>query len=177
MAQPSNQVLVFMNIVLPTVYLIISAIGIVGNVLVILVLRKVAQKSITDTLVQNLAVADLMFTLFLPFWAVEKYEEGIWRFGSFMCQFISFIFLLNLYASVYFLTALSVDRYYSVCYPIHSRKVRTATYSTLLTLGTWSIAGVLSVPAFKLRTLCHLGANEFQSTGIRATYVRYSFLI
>ena len=65
-----------MNVVLPSVYLIISAIGIVGNVFVILVLRKVTQKSITDVLVQNLAVSDLMFTLFLPFWAVEKYEQG-----------------------------------------------------------------------------------------------------
>ena len=39
----------------------------------------------------------------------------------------SFIFLLTLYASVYFLTALSVDRYFSVCYPIISRKIRNDT--------------------------------------------------
>ena len=148
-----------MNVVLPTVYLVISAIGIVGNSLVILVLRKITLKSITDILVQNLAAADLMFAMFLPFWAVEKYEQGIllqinpwwalndwkvdenlgmWRFGSFMCQFISFIFLLNLYASVYFLTALSVDRYYSVCFPIHSRKVRNGTVGLLIgSISIW----------------------------------------
>ena len=34
---------------------------------------------------------------------------------------------MNLYASVYFLTALSVDRYFSVCYPIISRKIRSDT--------------------------------------------------
>ena len=91
-----------MNSVVPIIYLIISSLGVVGNIFVILVLRKVTCKSITDFLVQNLAIADLIFTGVLPFWAIEKFENGIWRFGSFLCQFIRLaqfyhIFCINVF--------------------------------------------------------------------------------
>ena len=49
----------FMNVVLPSVYLVISSVGVVGNVLVILVLANLRAKSVTDILVLNLAIADL----------------------------------------------------------------------------------------------------------------------
>lgn len=84
----TKDLFITMNSVVPIIYLLISSLGVVGNIFVILVLRKVTCKSITDFLVQNLAIADLIFTGVLPFWAIEKFENGIWRFGSFLCQFI-----------------------------------------------------------------------------------------
>jgi len=108
--------------------------------MVILVLGNLKAMSITDILVLNLAVADLLFTGGLPFWAIERFLGGVWKFGPFMCKFVSFTFLLNLFASVYFLTALSIDRYICICHPIRSKRIRSKKYAAVLAVITWLVS-------------------------------------
>ncbi|KAG6934845.1 relaxin-3 receptor 1-like [Chelydra serpentina] len=64
--------------------------------------------------VLNLAVTDFQFVLTLPFWAVDTALDFSWPFGKVMCKLIASVSAMNMYASVFFLTAMSVARYCSV---------------------------------------------------------------
>ena len=48
-----------LNIIFTICYLVISSIGVTGNLFVIVVLRNVQQKNITNLFLFNLAIADL----------------------------------------------------------------------------------------------------------------------
>uniref|UniRef100_A0A671XNY2 C-X-C motif chemokine receptor 4 n=1 Tax=Sparus aurata TaxID=8175 RepID=A0A671XNY2_SPAAU len=71
----------FNKIFLPTVYGIIFVLGIIGNGLVIAVMgyqKKV--KTMTDKYRLHLSVADLLFVLTLPFWAVDAASSCLDRY-------------------------------------------------------------------------------------------------
>ena len=80
---PESNISTLKTIVLPTVYLIISVIGVFGNGLVIwLMIKKdrsgIAsyQRSVTNLYILNLAVADMIFVGNLPFWAAVDASGG-----------------------------------------------------------------------------------------------------
>uniref|UniRef100_A0A3Q3FPN6 G-protein coupled receptors family 1 profile domain-containing protein n=1 Tax=Labrus bergylta TaxID=56723 RepID=A0A3Q3FPN6_9LABR len=63
--------------------LILSLIANVLLVCVVVIYEKV--KNVTNVFILNLACADLLFTITLPFWAV--YHMHHWVFGDFACKF------------------------------------------------------------------------------------------
>uniref|UniRef100_A0A3P9HBA8 G-protein coupled receptors family 1 profile domain-containing protein n=1 Tax=Oryzias latipes TaxID=8090 RepID=A0A3P9HBA8_ORYLA len=68
-----------------TVYAVIFIISILSNaLLIVVVLLYENWKNVTTIFIMNLAVADLIFTTTLPFWAV--YHLHHWVFGDFLCQ-------------------------------------------------------------------------------------------
>ncbi|XP_061210707.1 relaxin-3 receptor 1 isoform X1 [Neopsephotus bourkii] len=104
------------RIVISLVYSVVCALGLVGNLLV-LYLMKIKQgwrKSPINLFVTSLAVTDFQFVLTLPFWAVENALDFNWLFGKAMCKIVSYVTAMNMYASVFFLTAMSIARYHSV---------------------------------------------------------------
>lgn len=69
-------------------------------------------RSLTDSLIASLALADLCFLVTLPLWAAYTALGFHWPFGQPLCQLSSFLTALNMYASVFSLSALSVERYW-----------------------------------------------------------------
>lgn len=69
--------------------------------------------SLTDWYRLHLSVADLLFVLALPFWAVDAALND-WRFGAAMCIGVHVIYTVNLYGSVLILAFISLDRYLAV---------------------------------------------------------------
>ncbi|KAM9347317.1 C-X-C chemokine receptor type 4b [Symphorus nematophorus] len=135
----------FNKIFLPTVYGIIFVLGIIGNGLVIAVMgyqKKV--KTMTDKYRLHLSVADLLFILTLPFWAVDAASS--WYFGSFLCVFVHMSYTVNLYSSVLILAFISVDRYLAVVRATNSQATRKLLASKVIYLGVWLPAMVLTVP-------------------------------
>ncbi|KAK7939998.1 hypothetical protein WMY93_003324 [Mugilogobius chulae] len=113
----------FNRIFLPTVYGIIAFLGIIGNGLVVIVMgyqKKV--KTMTDKYRLHLSVADLLFVLTLPFWAVDAAKT--WYFGSFLCVSVHVIYTVNLYSSVLILAFISLDRYLAVVRATNSQATR-----------------------------------------------------
>lgn len=135
----------FNKVFLPTVYGIISILGIIGNGLVVVVMgyqKKV--KTMTDKYRLHLSVADLLFVLTLPFWAVDAART--WYFGSFMCVSVHVIYTVNLYSSVLILAFISLDRYLAVVRATNSQATRKLLASRVIYAGVWLPAAVLTIP-------------------------------
>lgn len=115
---------VLLRILISTIYSVVCALGLVGNLLVLYLMRTKQgwKKSSINLFVTCLAVTDFQFVLTLPFWAVENALDFTWLFGKAMCKILSYVTAMNMYASVFFLTAMSVARYHSVASALKSKR-------------------------------------------------------
>ncbi|XP_057266236.1 G-protein coupled receptor 182 [Pezoporus wallicus] len=103
------------RVILFILYLIIFVVGLVENLLVIWVnWQSRGNKSLVNLYILNMAIADLGVLLSLPIWMLEVMLDYTWLWGSFLCRFTHYFYFANMYASIFFLTCLSVDRYVSL---------------------------------------------------------------
>ncbi|XP_072287111.1 type-2 angiotensin II receptor [Pyxicephalus adspersus] len=141
---------------LPVFYSFICVFGFVGNAIVISVLclqRDV--KSVANIYIVNLALADLLFLVTLPFWATY-YAFGLnWIFGTMMCKISSSLLALNLFASIFFITCMSIDRYMAIVYPLRSQR-RTQSQAIIVVLIVWALAIMATLPTFLFRKTYYL---------------------
>ncbi|XP_066577234.1 relaxin-3 receptor 2 [Amia ocellicauda] len=146
------------------VYFLVCAAGLLGNLLVLVLLRPWrggAAKSPIDFFVFNLALTDLQFCMVVPFWAVEVALDFRWPFGHVMCKLVSLTTVVNMYASVFFLTAMSITRYCSVATALQSSppRVRGACGVKLATALIWSAAWLAGTPNIVYSTLADVGGD------------------
>lgn len=153
----------FNKIFLPTVYGIIFILGTIGNGLVVVVMgyqKKV--KTMTDKYRLHLSVADLLFVLTLPFWAVDAVKT--WYFGNFLCVFVHMIYTVNLYSSVLILAFISLDRYLAVVRATNSQATRKLLASRVIYVGVWLPAALLTVPDLVFASVQNVGSSNFYLT-------------
>ncbi|XP_004647247.1 relaxin-3 receptor 1 [Octodon degus] len=112
------------RVLISAVYWVVCALGLAGNLLVLYLMKSKQgwRKSSINLFVTNLALTDFQFVLTLPFWAVENALDFKWPFGKAMCKIVSVVTSMNMYASVFFLTAMSVARYHSVASALRSHR-------------------------------------------------------
>ncbi|NP_001080022.1 G protein-coupled receptor 182 L homeolog [Xenopus laevis] len=128
-------------------YLVIFVVGLAGNLLVLWVnWQSQRSKSSINLYIFNMAVADLGVVFTLPFWMLETMLEYTWLWGGFLCKFTHYFYFANMYSSIYFLMALSVDRYLtlvssSVFWRQNQQRIRRA-----LCIGIWVLAGIFPLP-------------------------------
>ncbi|TFK07738.1 tenascin-N [Platysternon megacephalum] len=116
---PVNRI--FTHRFLPAVYLIVSLLGLLGNGLGLWNLCSGSRKNSWNTLsvlMCNLGVADLLYVITLPFLVTYYLQGGVWLFGKGCCRLTRALFHLNLYASIGFLTCISIHRYLGIVYPL-----------------------------------------------------------
>ncbi|XP_049619335.1 hydroxycarboxylic acid receptor 2-like [Syngnathus scovelli] len=117
----------------------------------------------STVLLFNLAIADFLLNMILPFRA-SYYSSGIkWYFGQTMCNVSQFMLALNRTGSTLFLMAIAVDRYIRVVHP-HSH------VNSLTPSKTMCGAAVLW-----LLTVC-MTANTLTLQNYRSDYCE-SFLV
>jgi len=120
----------------------------------------------------NLAVADFLFTSFLIFNIISEYREFDWPFGNFMCFLGSVVTMLNMFASTFLLSAISLDRCLSTWVVVWSWTKRTVLKARTTCLLIWLASVVCSLPLVIFRktdsrsaqkTLCILDIKELQT--------------
>ncbi|XP_074163164.1 N-formyl peptide receptor 2 [Sminthopsis crassicaudata] len=146
---PIHQALWILSLV---VFCSAFVLGLAGNGLVIWVAGFRMSRTVTTVLFLNLAFADLAFTAFLPFVISSTVLQPHWPFGWFLCKLLSFLAVLNMFASVFLLTLVALDRCVSVLWPIWSRNRRTPRLAALAAAGVWVFALALSIPTLIFRT-------------------------
>ncbi|XP_067102709.1 probable G-protein coupled receptor 25 [Osmerus mordax] len=149
----SNQSLPASYIYVPMLYFIFFFIGFVGNLFVILVIgsRGRMGSRLVDTFVVNLALADLVFVLTLPFWAISASQHGHWNFGDISCKLSSYIIAVNRFANIFFLTCMSVDRYLAVVRLMDSRFLRSKVCIHITCAVIWLTSLVMGTPSLIYR--------------------------
>lgn len=96
------------------IYIIVFFMSLLGNTVVILVVYFMENhRASTDVYLMHLAIADLLFSLTLPFWAVYLHLDH-WMFGTFMCKLVSGVQEATFYSCVFLLACISIDRYLAI---------------------------------------------------------------
>nr|XP_057939603.1 free fatty acid receptor 2-like [Doryrhamphus excisus] len=122
-----------------SVYVITFVLGFPANVLAFYTFCvKVRQKATPiDILLLNLTISDLLFLLFLPFKMQEVMNNMRWDMPYPLCPLSGFIFYMTIYNSTFFLTAVSVERYLGVAFPIQHSLKRRPLYAVAASIFFW----------------------------------------
>ncbi|XP_051997267.1 C-C chemokine receptor type 7 [Xyrauchen texanus] len=132
---------------LPTIYTIICLLALMGNFLVILTYLYFKRlKTMTDVYLLNLAMADLLFAISLPFWAASFMSK--WHLGLYPCKAMFTIYKVSFFSGMFLLTCISVDRYFSITKAVSAHRCRSSAvyYGQVSSLVTWVMAATFSVP-------------------------------
>ncbi|XP_077310841.1 apelin receptor B-like [Lithobates pipiens] len=163
---------------IPTTYFLIFFLGITGNGLVLWASHHRRDRPrAADTFIVQLAIADLAFVVTLPLWAVYVSLGYHWPFGKVACKVSGYMVLLNMYASAFCLTGLSLDRYIVIVLSPGPGHPRSPLSSPMAIAITWASAGLLALPAiifrntgqtdelFDNRTMCYMDYSAVDSSG------------
>uniref|UniRef100_A0A8D0GT03 Type-1 angiotensin II receptor n=1 Tax=Sphenodon punctatus TaxID=8508 RepID=A0A8D0GT03_SPHPU len=158
----------YIFIMVPTVYSIIFIVGIFGNSLVVIVIYCYMKlKTVASVFLLNLALADLCFLMTLPLWAAYTAMKYHWPFGNCLCKIASAGVSFNLYASVFLLTCLSIDRYLAIVHPMKSRLRRTMLVARITCIFIWVTAGLATLPVIIHRNVFFLEDQNITVCGFR----------
>ncbi|XP_034544096.1 somatostatin receptor type 5-like [Notolabrus celidotus] len=134
------------GIFIPLIYGIVCVVGLVGNTLVIhVIVNYTKNESVTNIYILNLAIADELFMLGLPFLAVQNALLS-WPFGSLMCRVVMTVDAINQFTSIFCLTVMSVDRYLAVVHPIRSFWWRRPRVAKAISATVWAGSFVVVLP-------------------------------
>ncbi|KFP72888.1 G-protein coupled receptor 1, partial [Acanthisitta chloris] len=167
------------NIVRPVVCIILSLsfiIGAPGNCIVIwTVCTKMKQVSPSVLLILNLAIADVLVLITLPIW-IYSFADS-WVFGVIFCKILVFIIYCSMYASIFLITTLSLERLMAVFYPFTMQRYKTKgrIYFIMFLIWSLSVAFGISVIPFQEteevngRPLCT--CRNYSSNRQKASYL------
>ncbi|KAM6968162.1 uncharacterized protein FYW47_006871 [Aplochiton taeniatus] len=143
----SSGVTFFGRVLPPTLYSLVFILGFLGNALVVCVLVKYRRHAnMTDVCLLNLAVADLLFVLSLPFMASIT-SLGRWIFGDFLCRLTSGLYILGFYGSIFSLVTMTLDRYVVVVHGQTKAAYRhSAKTCVAVTMLVWLFSLLASLP-------------------------------
>ncbi|XP_049455923.1 relaxin-3 receptor 1 [Epinephelus fuscoguttatus] len=144
------------------VYSVVCAAGLIGNLLVLFFIRvkQERKRSTVNFFVFNLAVTDLQFVLTLPFWAVDTALDFSWPFGDAMCKIILSVTVMNMYASVFFLTAMSVTRYWSLASALKNTTALKSCSAKWTCAIIWTLATVATAPTSIFSTVSNVTGEK-----------------
>lgn len=122
-----------------------GVVGVAGNVYTLVVMCRFLHASASMYVyVINLALADLLYLLSIPF-IVATYVTKEWHFGDMGCRVLFSLDFLTMHASIFTLTLMSSERYAAVLRPLDTVQ-RSKGYRKVLALGTWLLALLLALP-------------------------------
>ncbi|KPP64419.1 somatostatin receptor type five subtype C-like [Scleropages formosus] len=134
------------TMVTAVISLTVFVIGLTGNTLAIyVVLRYAKMKTVTNIYILNLALADELYIMGMPFLTTQN-VLSYWPFGSFLCRVVMMADSINQFTSIFCLTAMSIDRYLAVVHPIKSTKWRRPRVAKVINAAVWALSFVVVLP-------------------------------
>lgn len=105
------------------------------------------QTNLTDICLFNLALSDLVFVVTLPFYAHFSVVSE-WTFGDFMCRFVSGCHQTGFFSSIFFMVAMTLDRYVIIIHAHTVGRYRTLKVGFALSIAVWMLSFCVSLPNF-----------------------------
>ena len=141
---------------LPTMYGIEFVVALAGNLfaLWLLVVRERRNWHTGVVLACNLAVSDLLYILTLPLLIVYYSLDKHWLFENAMCKIERFLFTCNLYVSIFFIMAISVNRCVALACPFFTRSYVEPVHAKVVSVIIWIVVGVISCPVLYFASVC-----------------------
>ncbi|XP_011797255.1 PREDICTED: probable G-protein coupled receptor 33 [Colobus angolensis palliatus] len=132
-----------------------SIIGTITNGLYLWVLRFKMKQTVNTLLYFHLILSYFISTLILPFMATSQLQDNHWNFGTALCKVFNGTLSLGMFTSVFFLSAISLDRYLLTLHPVWSQQHRTPRWASSIVLGVWISATAFSIPYLIFRETHH----------------------
>ncbi|XP_073451548.1 C3a anaphylatoxin chemotactic receptor-like [Aquarana catesbeiana] len=159
-----------------------TLVGVPGNTLVLWVTGVKMKWTMTTIWFWNLAVADLICCLCLPFIIVQFFYTN-WLYGPALCKIVPFIAPLNMLASVFTLVAISVDRCILVVLPIWARNHRGVRKAWMTCLAIWMLSFIICIPKLLYQTFsasydtAQCNFEEHRRELVTYSYMVFGFLL
>ncbi|XP_077102054.1 tachykinin receptor 3-like [Siphateles boraxobius] len=144
-------------------YSTVLAVAVFGNIIVIwIILAHKRMRTVTNYFLLNLAFSDASMAAFNTLINFIYATHGEWYFGEVYCKFHNFFPVTAVFASIYSMTAIAVDRYMAIIHPLKPRLSATATKVVILCI--WALAVILAFPlcfysttrTMPRRTVCYV---------------------
>lgn len=140
-------------------------VGVVGNVMTILVVSKYRDmRTTTNLYLCSMAVSDLLIFLCMPPDLYRMWRYRPWRFGDALCKLFQFVSESCTYSTILSITALSVERYLAICFPLRAKALVTKRRVRALILLLWVVSLLSAGPVFVMvgveRDNSSWGVNE-----------------
>ncbi|XP_042244468.1 growth hormone secretagogue receptor a [Thunnus albacares] len=124
-------------------------VGVVGNVMTILVVSKYRDmRTTTNLYLCSMAVSDLLIFLCMPLDLYRMWRYRPWRFGDALCKLFQFVSESCTYSTILSITALSVERYLAICFPLRAKALVTKRRVRALILLLWTVSLLSAGPVF-----------------------------
>ncbi|KAM9172022.1 C3a anaphylatoxin chemotactic receptor-like [Pangshura tecta] len=133
------------------IFILTFILGLLGNGLVIWVAGLKMKRTVNTVWFLHLAIADFLCCMSLPFSIVHLILHEYWPYGHFLCKVIPSAIILNMFASVFLLTAISIDRCLMVMKPVWCQNHRNVRLATVMCGCIWLLAFIMCCPAFLYR--------------------------
>ncbi|XP_069465984.1 lysophosphatidic acid receptor 6-like [Ambystoma mexicanum] len=108
---------------------------------------RIKQWNSTIILQFNLAIADAIITPAAPLIIVYSLTDD-WTFGTFACQLKVFLLSTHMYGSIYFLTLISLHRYFTVVHNVKRTVLTRNSFIKKVALVVWGCLVVQGLPFF-----------------------------
>ncbi|XP_060883074.1 somatostatin receptor type 5-like isoform X2 [Labrus mixtus] len=134
------------DVVTAVAYAVVFIVGLLGNTLAIyVVVRYAKMKTVTNMYILNLALADELYILGIPFLGTNSVLSN-WPFGDFFCKVCMTADTMSQFASTFCLIVMSIDRYMAVVHPIRSSKWRKPQVAKVLNCMVWVVSFLVVLP-------------------------------
>ncbi|KAI2660201.1 C3a anaphylatoxin chemotactic receptor [Labeo rohita] len=133
-------------------YSLTLILGIPGNAFVMYVAGLKMKRTVNTVGFLNLAIADLLCCLSTLYYVAENSLEENWPYESvFICKILPFVMFITMFASVFTLSLISLDRFTQVITPVWAQNHRSLLIARLSCVVAWVLAVILSLPFMMLR--------------------------
>ncbi|XP_051874625.1 growth hormone secretagogue receptor a [Pristis pectinata] len=137
--------------VVTTICVLLALVGISGNLMTILIVLKFKDmRTTTNFYLSSMALSDLFIFLCMPLDLYHMWRERPWIFGDLLCRLFQFVSESCTYSTILSITALSVERYFAICFPLKAKMVITKGRVKVVIFFLWSLAFACAGPIFVL---------------------------
>lgn len=160
-----------------TLYGLMFLISLPGNFIVcVIITRRRKMKTITNFLILNLAISDVLYTLYVPLDIVIS-ETMIWPYAHFFCSLFYPLMTLSICVSAFTLMALALSRFWAVVFPLRRQISIIQVKISLVVIWVLGIIEVLPYARFLYVSEDHLCDEHWPNEETRKAYTLILFLL
>ncbi|XP_041092775.1 proteinase-activated receptor 2-like [Polyodon spathula] len=132
----------------PIIYIAVFAISLPANGIALWVfLFRTKKRHPASIYMANLALADLLFVIWIPLKIAYHVNGNNWIYGEGLCKVMLGFFYGNMYCSILFMTSLSVQRYWVIVNPMsHQRK--NTQIAVGVCVAIWILIALSTIPLY-----------------------------
>ncbi|KAL2097533.1 hypothetical protein ACEWY4_006740 [Coilia grayii] len=146
-------------------------VGVSGNLMTIFIVAKHRDmRTTTNLYLSSMALSDLLIFLCMPLDVYRVWRYRPWYFGDILCKLFQFVSECCTYSTILNITALSVERYFAICFPLRAKVVVTKGRVRGVIMILWTVSLLCAGPVFVLVGVEHeSGTNAWRTSECTAT--------